>query len=206
MASDPAPTYRPARPGEHEAADALDNSFTTTTVLRVTADEDGFRLHETPVSPPLRKVFPDEPDEPAGPAGPEGAELVVAELDGEVRGAVTTVYESWNRRLVIADLRVAPGHRGRGIGRGLMDRALARGRAVGARTAWLEVSNVNAPAVRAYRRMGFTVCGLDTTLYTGTPAEGELALFMARPLGPAAGAPPVTPVTGSGPVAGRPPR
>ncbi|QTR01699.1 GNAT family N-acetyltransferase, partial [Saccharothrix algeriensis] len=60
--------------------------------------------------------------------------------------------------------------------------ALDHGRSRGARTAWLETSNVNVPAVRAYLRMGFTLCGLDTTLYRGTPAEGEIALYLARNL------------------------
>ncbi len=51
----------------------------------------------------------------------------------------------------------------------------------GAEHLWLEVSSVNAPAVHAYRRMGFTFCGLDTALYGGTPAAGEQALYMSRP-------------------------
>ncbi|GGR83468.1 hypothetical protein GCM10010205_10120 [Streptomyces nojiriensis] len=45
----------------------------------------------------------------------------------------------------------------------------------GAEHLWLEVSSVNAPAVHAYRRMGFTFCGLDTTLYGGTPAAAPAA-------------------------------
>ncbi|CAL9338026.1 hypothetical protein SUDANB95_00207 [Actinosynnema sp. ALI-1.44] len=59
---------------------------------------------------------------------------------------------------------------------------LAEGRRRAARTAWLETSSVNVPAVRAHQRMGFTPCGLDTTLYAGTPADGETALFLAKPL------------------------
>ncbi|MEX2982516.1 N-acetyltransferase family protein [Streptomyces sp. C36] len=174
-------TYRPARPDELTAAHELDNSFTTDTVVRVTASDDGFALHPVPVEPALRKVYPDDEDEDG-----EGQEVLVADADGELCGAVSFAYEEWNRRLVIADIRVSPGRRGRGIGAALMDRALARGRELGARTAWLEVTNVNAPAVRAYRRMGFALCGLDTSLYAGTSSEGETALFMSRPLTPAA--------------------
>lgn len=32
------------------------------------------------------------------------------------------------------------------------------------------------------RRLGFELCGLDTTLYRGTPSEGETALFLAQSL------------------------
>ncbi|MBF6048065.1 GNAT family N-acetyltransferase [Streptomyces sp. NRRL B-1677] len=169
--------YRPALPGEHTAAEAIDNSFTTATVLEVTASDEGFRLHETPVDPPLRKVYPAEDE-----GGDEDAHVIVARSGDGLCGAISLTHSQWNHRLVIADLRVAPGHRGRGIGPALMERALAHGRELGARTAWLEVTNVNAPAVRVYRRMGFALCGLDTSLYRGTASEGETALFMSRSL------------------------
>lgn len=180
--------YRVARAEELGAAASLDNSFTTDSVIEVTSTDDGFRLREVPVDPPLRKVFPDdeEGDEQSDEAEEDGTTRVVVALDGDgtLCGAITTEFSAWNSRLVIADVRVAPGHRGRGVGRGLVDRALDHGRELGARTAWLEVSNVNAPAVRAYRRMGFTLCGVDLTLYTGTASEGEQALFMSRSLMP----------------------
>lgn len=51
---------------------------------------------------------------------------------------------------------------------------------LGARHVWLEVTHINAPAVRACLRMGFTFCGLDTTLYGGTASTGEQALFLSR--------------------------
>ncbi|MFH8790640.1 GNAT family N-acetyltransferase [Streptomyces roseoverticillatus] len=172
--------YRPALPGERTGAEAIDNSFTTATVLDVTASEEGFRLLETPVDPPLRKVYPAE-DEGVEEGG-EDAHVIVARAGDALCGAISLTLSEWNHRLVIADLRVAPGHRGRGIGPALMERGLAHGRKLGARTAWLEVTNVNAPAVRVYRRMGFALCGLDTSLYRGTASEGETALFMSRPL------------------------
>jgi ribosomal protein S18 acetylase RimI-like enzyme len=69
-----------------------------------------------------------------------------------------------------------------GHGHALLERALADGRAHGARTAWLETSNLDYPAVQWYRAHGFELCGLDTTRYEPTYAPGETALFMARPL------------------------
>jgi ribosomal protein S18 acetylase RimI-like enzyme len=72
--------------------------------------------------------------------------------------------------------------RRRGIGRQLLETALAPAREAGARTAWVETSNLNLPGVRAYERLGFQLCGLDTSLYVGTAAEGEVALFLSRTL------------------------
>jgi ribosomal protein S18 acetylase RimI-like enzyme len=175
--------YRVAGPADQSALAALDDSFTTEHVYEVAAGDVGFGLRLVAVDPPLVKVFPVEEDGP----GEDGAEADVHEImavdaDGTPVGFVAVGVEEWNRRLVVHQVTVAPAHRGRGIGGELMRRALAHGRERGARTAWLEVTSVNVPAVRAYRRMGFRLCGLDTTLYTGTESEGETALFMARPL------------------------
>ncbi|MBP2479073.1 ribosomal protein S18 acetylase RimI-like enzyme [Crossiella equi] len=168
------PTFRTATPADRAALSTLDNSFTTGTVFEVNATGHGFELCERPVVPPLHKVFPAE--EPA-----EADHTIVAVAE-RVVGGIELDLHSWNRRLTIANIAIAPEHRGRGLGRALLERGLAHGRAHGARTCWLEVSSVNAPAVHAYRRWGFTLCGLDTTLYTGTESEGETALFMARSL------------------------
>ncbi|MCS0604368.1 GNAT family N-acetyltransferase [Streptomyces sp. LP11] len=179
--------YRTAVPGDDEAIEALDNSFTTATVFRVTVTDDGCALRETPVDPPLTKVFPeDEPDDDGHRPDDADARVFVAhesahESDGGLAGFVSVSYSGWNRRLTVEDIGVAPEHRGRGVGRALMGLAVEFARERGAVHVWLEVSNVNAPAVRAYRRMGFALCGLDTSLYDGTPAKGEQALYMSRP-------------------------
>ncbi|MFJ2821294.1 GNAT family N-acetyltransferase [Streptomyces toxytricini] len=174
-------TYRTARPEDAEAIARIDSSFATGTVFEVTAGEEGFRVREVPVDPPLHKVFPDAGEE-AGGGSEGGDERVFVALDGaEVCGFAAVGYAAWNRRLTIDDIEVAPAHRGRGIGRALMELAAGFGRERGAAHLWLEVSSVNAPAVHAYRRMGFTLCGLDTALYDGTPSAGERALYMARP-------------------------
>ncbi|MFC0598524.1 GNAT family N-acetyltransferase [Streptomyces palmae] len=172
----PSYTYRPLARTDHSRLAALDSSFTTDTRYVVTATPAGFTVRPVPLDPPLTKHFPDEDDEPA--------EYTVVALEGDrVCGAIAVDYEAWNHRLAIRDIAVAPAHRGRGMGRGLMAQALAYGRSRGARTAWLEVTDLNAPAIRAYQRMGFTFCGLDTSLYIGTASEGETALFMSKALG-----------------------
>lgn len=168
-------TYRVATPEDRKRAEAIDNSFTTDTILEVTATDGEFRVRQVPVDPPVRKVYPDDEE-----ADADDHTIVALDVEGHVCGAITFAYAAWNRRLHITDIRVSPSHRGQGIGTALMRHALTHGRTTSARTAWLEVTNVNAPAVRAYRRMGFALCGLDTSLYVGTESEGEVALFMSR--------------------------
>ncbi|MFJ3903021.1 GNAT family N-acetyltransferase [Streptomyces sp. NPDC090025] len=179
-------TYRVAA-SEKDRSAVIRGEFTSDTVFDVAASDSGFTLRPTRLDPPVHKVFPDDEPEAGTEAGAdegsEGARRFVA-LDGElVCGYVDTTYEPWNRRLVIADIEVAAPYRSRGIGRALMRHAIGRARECGAGHVWLEVTNINAPAIRAYQRMGFAFCGLDTTLYNGTASEGETALFMSLALG-----------------------
>lgn len=182
---DTAYRYRTSVPGDAEAIEALDGSFTTDTVFRVTATGDGFTLREVPVDPPLTKVFPDDESDDESDDGedgdPDSRTFVAYGDDGDLAGFVVVSYSGWNRRLTVEDIEVAPEHRGHGVGRALMGLATEFARERGAGHLWLEVTNVNAPAIHAYRRMGFTLCGLDTALYDGTASDGEQALYMSMP-------------------------
>ncbi|EME98689.1 GNAT family N-acetyltransferase [Streptomyces mobaraensis NBRC 13819 = DSM 40847] len=172
---------RPSGPEDDAAVAALDGSFTTDTVYAVTpfpGSAEGFALRPVPVDPPVRKVFPD--DEPDGEEAGDGARRYAAFAGDELCGFVATSYEPWNRRLTVEDIEVAPAYRGRGVGRALMECVAEQARECGAGHVWLEVTNINAPAIRSYLRMGFSFCGMDTTLYSGTASEGEIALFMSR--------------------------
>ncbi|AZM87952.1 MULTISPECIES: GNAT family N-acetyltransferase [Streptomyces] len=181
--NDTAYEFRTARPEDAEAIEAVDGSFTTGTVFEVAVSEDGFAFREVPVDPPLVKVFPEDDGGEDGADGEDadGLTFVAVGAGGELAGFAAVSYSPWNRRLTIEDIEVAPGHRGRGVGRELMERAVGFARERGAGHIWLEVTNVNAPAIHAYRRMGFAFCGLDTALYHGTESEGEHALYMSMP-------------------------
>ncbi|MEV7128188.1 GNAT family N-acetyltransferase [Streptomyces sp. NPDC093260] len=172
--------HRVARPEDGEAIAGIDTSFTTDSVFEVTVTGGGFRVVETRVEHPVHKVFPADDGGEDDQGGP-GPDRTVVALDGdEVCGFVTVSFAPWNRRLTVRDIAVAPAWRGRGVGRTLLRHAVDFAKECGAVHVWLEVSNVNAPAVHAYLRAGFVLCGLDTTLYEGTESAGEVALFMSR--------------------------
>lgn len=178
--------FRAARPEDAEAIEAVDGSFTTSTVFRVAVVDDGFAFREIPVDPPLTKVFPEDESHGDDDGDDDGEDadsrtFVAVGADGGLAGFAAVSYSPWNRRLTIEDIEVAPDHRGRGIGRALMGHAVEFARERGAGHIWLEVTNVNAPAIHAYRRMGFAFCGLDTALYHGTESEGEQAIYMSMP-------------------------
>ncbi|EIV93602.1 GNAT family N-acetyltransferase [Frankia sp. QA3] len=175
--------YRLARPEDDEIIATIDGSFTSNSVFEVTATGEGFSICEKPVAPPIHKVFPvEDADEEQEGDDPALIRTIVACAGEELCGFVEASFDPWNSRLTICDIEVSPDHRRRGVGRTLMNHAFDFARECGAGHVWLEVTNINAPAIRAYLRMGFTFCGLDILLYEGTESAGERALFMSRQL------------------------
>ncbi|NYE13241.1 GNAT family N-acetyltransferase [Actinomadura citrea] len=172
-------TYRLARPEDDRVLAKLDGSFTTDSVFEVVETGDGFTLRQIPVTPPIHEVFPADEDT-KDDRDPELSQTVVACNRDELCGFVESSFEPWNRRLTICDIQVAPVWREKGLGRTLMSHAFGFAEERGAGHVWLEVSNINAPAISAYLRMGFAFCGLDTRLYDATESAGEQAIFMAR--------------------------
>jgi ribosomal protein S18 acetylase RimI-like enzyme len=98
-----------------------------------------------------------------------------------IRGFAAAGYEAWHSRLVLWFLYIVPEWRRRGVGRALLAEVEAHGRSIGATHVWLETSNVNVPAVIAYERLGYSLCGADRLFY-GDYMPGETALYLAKSL------------------------
>ncbi len=81
--------------------------------------------------------------------------------------------------LTIATARAA---RGRGIGKGLLSRHLARLAAAGVRTLFLEVEETNAAARALYAQAGFEQVGRRTAYYAKPDGSRADALVLKRPL------------------------
>jgi ribosomal protein S18 acetylase RimI-like enzyme len=172
-------TLRPIQlPADQRAVMRLDTSFTTDRIYRAQATSSSFTLVEDVVLPPLHKSFALEGELDADRMWDYG---IVAEDHDTIVGFAAVRLEHWNRRAAIWHLYVAPQQRGTGLGRRLIDRVEDYARTSGARCLWLETSNVNYPAIQFYRHVGFTLCGLDLTLYApDSDAAGETALYFTR--------------------------
>jgi GNAT superfamily N-acetyltransferase len=165
-------------PRDRVALACLDTSVTTDVVYEVTAGTLGFALAERRVDPPLRKCYDVPWDELTA-----ATLAVIAERDGDVAGVAAAEMHRWNRRMVISHLYVNHRARRSGVGTALVRAVRECAEPLGARCLWAETQNVNAPAIRFYRRQGFACCGLDTALYDPQQVPGEVAVFFALALG-----------------------
>jgi len=105
--------------------------------------------------------------------GPQSLWRVALE-DGVVAGygGGWVTGDEWH----LLNLATHSAHRGRGIGRALLDELLKRARDLGAPKATLEVRPDNLPAVRLYESMGFRAIGLRPAFYP----DGGSARLMER--------------------------
>jgi ribosomal-protein-alanine N-acetyltransferase len=82
----------------------------------------------------------------------------------------------------ILSIAVAPGHRGKGIGRSLLDLHMRRLAGLGIRSLFLEVEEDNVPACRLYRRTGFRAVGRRPGYYRQGRDSAANALILRRDL------------------------
>lgn len=172
---------RPAcLPADAPAIEVIDTSFVTSEVFRVESTAAQISLRSEPLSAPFQKRFPLED---LRSASRPYTQTWVATRGDVVVGFAASSFEAWNRRLVLWHFYVDPSARRQGVGRRLIGVVEAHGAQCGARHIWLETSSLNVPGVAVYQALGFRLTGVDLTLYDGTTAEGEVALFYSRPVG-----------------------
>ena len=110
--------------------------------------------------------------------------LFVARQNGEICGGAAVAPPGDVMRgvslppgtAVLWDIRVAPQHRGRGVGAALFRAARAWDRAHGYAGLVAETQDVNVGAVRFYLKMGCTVIACDPGAYESLPDEARIIL------------------------------
>jgi RimJ/RimL family protein N-acetyltransferase len=95
------------------------------------------------------------------------AAVYVAEIDGALVGRLSVARDPHNASRHVADLglMVAQGYRRQGIGRALLEQAVAWARDAGVRKLELHVFPWNEPAIRLYESFGFERVGLRKEHY-----------------------------------------
>jgi ribosomal protein S18 acetylase RimI-like enzyme len=95
-------------------------------------------------------------------------------------GIAISESSDWNLTVRVWEFHVAQSYQRQGIGRRLMAAVAERARASGRRALVLETQNTNVPAIRFYRRVGFSLEGIDISYYTNEDMlpDRNVALFM----------------------------
>ena len=99
----------------------------------------------------------------------KGGAILIAELAGETVGTAGLVPGHGEGVLELIKMSARADLQGKGIGRALMDAAIAQARQMGARQIWLETNTVLAAALALYRKSGFRELSGDDL--TATPYD-----------------------------------
>jgi len=140
------------------------------------ATANGFALTEMAIPEQTKRFWVYDLDRPDR----DWDEAHVAVEDGRIVGFVATSWQFWNRRVVLWHIYVDRSARGQGLGRRLIEMVYDRARRQKALAIFLETSNFNVPGFRWYRRLGFRLGGLDTTLYSGAEAAEETGICLVK--------------------------
>lgn len=104
-----------------------------------------------------------------------GEAFLVADEAGVV-GFVDAGVSTWNQVLKINNLVVTPARRRQGVGAQLMRAALDWARERQLRTAMLDTSTKDYPAICFYQKLGFTLCGFNDQLFPNRDIALQFAL------------------------------
>lgn len=166
------------RQKDRAGVEAIDTGFETDVIFDVVTSDRNIALVERRLPAPITKHYSIEEVFAPWASWRRGW---VAEVDHKIAGFATVEHVPWHQRLVLWFLYINPASRRSGLGRALLAAAEQYGRSAGATHVWLETSNVNVPGVRAYERLGYSLCGVDA-LYYGSYMPGESALYLAKSL------------------------
>jgi ribosomal protein S18 acetylase RimI-like enzyme len=92
--------------------------------------------------------------DPHGQILAHGGYIFLAQADDEIVGTCA-LLNAGEGRFEIAKMSVTPRYKGRGIGRQLLDAAIAQFRALGGRELFLESNSRMIPALTLYESAGF---------------------------------------------------
>jgi ribosomal protein S18 acetylase RimI-like enzyme len=157
-------------------AGRCDGRFTVASRLVPTAQEGRITYTIIPAGP-YEKRYPREAVDYAGYVDQPDRAVYLAFIEAQLAGEIR-LGRWWNGFAYIEDLAVEPGLRRRGVGRALIEQAVAWTKAGGFPGIMLETQDINVPACMLYASCGFELSGFDRRLYEAlAPETDETALY-----------------------------
>ena len=164
----------------------IDAEFESDHLLDVEKTTNGidvsWRLVERPLDPPFRStdygMSPQDCKDLTARLHEGDGLYLVAEDAGKLVALFDMERERWRNTAKLWNIGIDRAYRRTGLGRELMNRAIAWARDEGLRGIVLETQTNNMPACRFYQAMGLKLCGLDDHFYSNDDiGVKEVALF-----------------------------
>jgi len=103
--------------------------------------------------------------------------IFFADVDSKLVGQIKMI-PWWNKFAYVEELVVNPDFRGKGIGKVLMDHAIAWAKDQNFPGIMLETQDNNVPACKLYEKCGFKLSGFDVNAFKNFPeTKNEIALY-----------------------------
>lgn len=106
--------------------------------------------------------------------------VFVGAYDGETCVGVAILADAWFRYLYLEDLKVCTSYRGKGVGRGLIEKSAEVARERGYHGLYTVGQDNNLTACRFYLKTGFEIGGFDNRVYRGTSQEDKADIIFYR--------------------------
>ena len=154
----------------------VDGSFIVDAIMILRAENRKITYTIQPVPVYTKRYAVDEIDYTVYTNHPDRS-AYLAYADDQLAGQIV-LRKNWNQYAYIEDIAVDVNFRRQGIGRSLIDQAIAWAKTRGLTGIMLETQNNNLTACRLYEAFGFHLGGFDTELYRAIdPNTEEIALY-----------------------------
>ena len=120
------------------------------------------------------------PDEPYDFDAMAAEYTVFGAFEGEECIGLVLLKSAWMKYMYVEDLKVNRARRCRGVGKALMDAAMAEAVGQGYRGLYLVAQDNNLVACRFYLGLGYRIGGFDNQTYRGTSQDGTGDLYFYR--------------------------
>lgn len=97
----------------------------------------------------------------------------IGAYNGEKCVGLSIMQDKWFKYMYIEDLKVSQDYRGKGIGRGLIEKSMEVAREKKYNGIYLVGQDDNLAACQFYLQVGFEIGGFDDHVYRGTAQEGK---------------------------------